>query len=266
MTGVQKTKVVAMSWFSDRYLTRRRRRLGSLRWSPEVLETRALLADGITPTAGPSINAVVGVPITNAVFATFAVTDPSGEPGDKWRALIDFGDGQKDGPVIPVQKGDGFEFLDTHTYEAPGTYSVTVMISVPGSHTPNNNTVATDVLVSEPAPTPTPTPTPTPMPPPNPHFTASGLSIQTRSGKLFNRNVALFKEPHSTTREFHAIVNWGDGAETTLGHIRVRRAGRFAVTGSHRFLTRGVYKVTVTIQDTAGRDVTAVSSVDVTRS
>jgi hypothetical protein len=43
----------------------------------EVLETRALLADGIAPAAGAPIGAVAGVPITNAVFATSTVSDPS---------------------------------------------------------------------------------------------------------------------------------------------------------------------------------------------
>ncbi len=47
------------------------------------------------------------------------------------------------GPLIPVEKGAGFEFVDTHTYKTPGTYTVTVMIAVPGSHAPNDNTVTT---------------------------------------------------------------------------------------------------------------------------
>ena len=116
------------------------------------------MADGITPAPGPPINAVVGVPIRDAIFATYSVTDPSGGPGDQWRAHINFGDGQGDGPVIPVQRGEEFEFRDTHTYQATGTYTVTVMIALPGSHTPNDNIVTTQVTVALAAPTPTPNP------------------------------------------------------------------------------------------------------------
>src|SRR4051812_28790549 len=79
---------------------RRRRpsyRLGSL----EVLEPRALLADGITPVPAPALHAVAGVPLSDAVFATFTVIDRSTGPGEQWRGLINFGDGQVDGPLLP---------------------------------------------------------------------------------------------------------------------------------------------------------------------
>src|SRR3954453_1373351 len=83
----------------------------------EVLESRVLMADGITPAPGPPIDAVAGVPIRDAIFAKYSVTDPTGGPGDQWRAHVNFGDGQGDGPVIPIQRGDEFEFRDPHTYQ-----------------------------------------------------------------------------------------------------------------------------------------------------
>lgn len=106
-----------MGWIPGPYRGRRRRKIGSLPAMIEALETRALLADGITALGAPPIHAVVGVPINNALFATYTVTDPAGEPGTQWRGLINFGDGQKDGPVIPIEKGAEFEFEDTHTYK-----------------------------------------------------------------------------------------------------------------------------------------------------
>src|SRR5260221_47552 len=133
-----------MSWIPGRHEGRRRRTRGSLPATLEVLESRALLADGISPAAGAPISAVAGVPITNAVFATFTVTDPSVN-GSIWRSKISFGDGQVDKNVPSVQVGSGFEFVDTHTYHAPGTYTVTIMIAQPGSHKPNDNTVTTQV-------------------------------------------------------------------------------------------------------------------------
>src|SRR5947209_5155600 len=143
-----------MSWFVDAECSRRRIRRGAVLGNVDSLENRVLLADGITPLGGPPISALVGVPITNAILATYTVSDPSGQPGDQWRAHINFGDGQDDGPVIPVQKGAEFDFIDTHTYNAPGTYTVKVMIAEPGSHTPNDNIVETQVNVTTGTPPP----------------------------------------------------------------------------------------------------------------
>jgi hypothetical protein len=220
-----------------------------------VLENRALMADGITPVAAPPLSGTVGVPITNALFATYTITDPSAGPGDQWRALINFGDGQKDGQVIPVQKGDQFQFIDTHTYNAAGTYTVTVMIALPGSHNPNDNIVTTQVTITQ------PTPPPTPTPPPSPRFRASGLAIQTRVDKDLNRSVALFSEPNSVARNFQADIDWGDQSATEQAQILVRGNGRYAVVGHHRYLNAGRYQATVTIQDASGREIAAHSPI-----
>ena len=172
-----------------------------------MLEDRALLADGITPLGGPPISALVGVPITDAIFATYSVSDPSGEPGDQWRAHINFGDGQDDGPVIPVQKGAAFEFIDTHTYKAPGTYTVTVMIALPGSHTPNDNIVKTQVNVTAGGA--------------NSRLRhrlrprllrisrRPGLRIRASAGQQFNGNVALFGDPHTRSQDFQGCRRLG---------------------------------------------------------
>lgn len=117
------------------YTDRRRPRGRGLPLTADVLEIRMLMADGITPAAGAAISAVTGVPITSAVFATYTIADASGEPGTQWRAQISFGDGTIAKQVVPVQVGSEFEFVDSHTYTAPGTYTVTIMIAVPGSST-----------------------------------------------------------------------------------------------------------------------------------
>ena len=108
-----------------------------------AVESRELLADGITATGGSTITAAPGVAITNAVFATYIVSDSSGQPGTQFRAKISFGDGQVDKKVVTVQAASGFQFVDSHTYQTPGTFTVTIMIAVPGSHRPNDNVVTT---------------------------------------------------------------------------------------------------------------------------
>jgi len=214
-----------------------------------------LLADGITATPGQPIAAVVGSPITNAVLASYTVTDPSGEPGTQWRALINFGDGHSDGPVIPVENGGSFEFVDTHTYDAPGVYTITVMIAVPGSQKPNDNTVTTQVTVTSPTTTPTSTPP----------LDGSGLNSRVRENTTFHGNVARFSEPHTKAEEFQAIINWGDQSAPTPGLIHARGKGRFVVVGSHHYVTPGVYNVAVKIQAASGRDLVTESLVRVVK-
>ena len=135
--------------------------------------------------------------------------DPTAPPGADWRALINFGDGHVDGPIIPVQKADGFEFVDTHTYATPGTYTVTVMIAVPGSHEANDNTVTMQVTVAGSTGLPTPTPTPTPTPPtPPPRLTATGLRFTARTDRTFHGSVAHVGEKQAKARDFSALIDW----------------------------------------------------------
>jgi hypothetical protein len=250
----------------------RRRRPAALPRTIEVLETRALLADGISPTAGPPINAVAGVPISNAVFASFTVIDSTGEPGSQWRALIVFGDGQSDQLVAPVQAGNAFDFIDTHTYKAPGTYTITVMIAIPMSGKPADNVVTTKATVAASTPTPTPTPTPTTLPSPTPTptpspaptsptpiLTASALPFQTTANRSFRRPLVNFNEPNSKPGQFHASISWGDGSGPSHGQILARGKGRFSVLGAHRFQQAGMFAITVTILDASGQTVTAQS-------
>jgi hypothetical protein len=242
----------------------RRKQAGALSGAIEALESRTLLDGGISAAAGPPIHAVAGVAITGAVFATFTITDVTGEPGTQWRALIVFGDGQNDRLVAPVLAGDQFEFLDSHTYKAPGTYDVTVMIAIPMSGNPTGNVVTTQVTVTAPTSTcsPTPVPSPSPTPPPSTptsNFTASGLPLETPANRTFRRPLASFSAPGARAGQFHASIGWGDGSALVRGQVEGRGNGRFTVVGAHRFRQPGTFAVTVTIVDAAGHTVTAQS-------
>jgi hypothetical protein len=117
--------------------------------SIEVLEGRVLLADGIAPLAGPTINGTAGVALPNVVVASFTITDPTGSPGTKWRDHIFWGDGGQDKQDIPTPGPNGsFQFLATHTYATAGTFTVTVQIAVPGSQNPDANTVTTTAVIA----------------------------------------------------------------------------------------------------------------------
>jgi hypothetical protein len=239
----------------------------------EVLETRQLLADGITPAAGAPITAAPGVPVTNAVFATYTVSDSSGAPGTQWRAKITFGDGQVAKNVLPVQVGSQFQFQGTHTYATAGNFTATVMIAVPGSHKPNDNTVSTPVTVTtSPTPTPSPTPSPTPTPSPSPtptppstigNFRSHGLKIQATKDLTYFGYVALFSEPNTDDQDFHAFIKWGDKSKVKPGHIHGRGNSQYAVLSQHRYGKTGVFHVSVQIRDGRGRKVTTSSLVRV---
>ena len=158
-------------------------------------------------------------------------------------ALINFGDGQSEGPVIPVQKGNTFEFVDSHTYAKPGDYTVTVMIAVPGSQKPNDNTVTVQVTVNSQG-------APRKPPPSQPSgLTASGVTLKAKDKKVVSGQVARIVEAGAKAQGFTALINWGDRSATTSGRIRALGKGRFQVLASHRYLSPGLFHVTIAIED-----------------
>jgi hypothetical protein len=242
-----------MSWRARQSEDRRRRRAASLPRLIEVLEERALLADGIAPVAGAPLTATAGVPLTNAVFATFTVNDPSAllGPANLERARIDFGDGSPLDRNIPATpSGNGFQFVDTHTYAAPGTYTVTVMIAFPTSRKPGDNTVTTSVTVTAP-----------PTPPPSiGSFAAIGKTFRAKDTRTFHGKVALFSDPNTTPGQFSAVIDWGDSTGSTAGQIRRKGRSRYVVMGSHHYASAGSFQVLVTITNSSGQEIAAQST------
>src|SRR4029077_4189997 len=118
------------------------------------------------------------------------------------------------------------------------------------------NTVTTQVGVTAPTPTSTP-------PPAIGSFKASGLNVKAKVNKTFHGNVARFSDPNTKAAQFHAFINWGDGSTSTTGQIHTQAKGRFLVVGSHRYAATGSFEITVTIQDAAGQQIAAESSVRV---
>jgi hypothetical protein len=89
--------------------------------------------------------------------------------------------------------------------------------------------------------------------------------LRARAGSSLSALVAHFQEPKASAGGFQATVNWGDGSAPTAGHVRIQGKGRFSVFGSHRYAAAGVFSVTVTVQDAAGRRIIAQSSAHVSR-
>lgn len=127
----------------------RRRPIVRLCSALERLEDRRLLSLGISPAGEPQLSGAPGAPLNNVEVASFTITDASGSPGTKWNCRITWGDGSQDKrvPATDLQNGS-FGFFGTHTYSAAGTYTITVNIAVPGSHTSQDNVVTTSAVIA----------------------------------------------------------------------------------------------------------------------
>jgi plastocyanin len=101
--------------------------------------------------------------------------------------------------------------------------------------------------------------------PPNPQFAASGVAIRARAHRRFSGTVANFKDPHSKAHDFLASIDWGDHSATTPGQIRAHGKDRFIVAGVHSYSQRGTFQVTITIRDSVGRLISAISHVHVAK-
>lgn len=63
----------------------------------------------------------------------------------------------------------------------------------------------------------------------------------------------------STALRFHVAINWGDGSLSAGTVTYDKTDGRWNVSGSHRYKKKGVYTITVIVQDSAGRQGTITS-------
>ena len=95
------------------------------------------------------------------------------------------------------------------------------------------------------------------------HATAAAITVV--PGTEFRGTVASFTDdnPLATADDFTVLIDWGDQSTPTVGQIRAAGRGKFEVVGAHAYATTGVDNVVVTIQDAAGQEVAAESSVSV---
>jgi hypothetical protein len=95
-------------------------------------------------------------------------------------------------------------------------------------------------------------------------LTASGVPpIAAPLGTPFSRTVATFAnaDPVGTPASYSALISWGDGG-TSLGIITDEGGGRFAVSGSHTYLSAGTKTIAVQIKHKLG-DTTSAAAQDV---
>ena len=175
-----------------------------------------------------------GVSFTTTV-ATFSDALPSAVAGD-FTATINWGDATISAGMVSGG-GGSFQVDGTHTYAAPGTYSVMVTLSddAPGTATA---TVTSTAQV------------------------AGGLSVTATNfsipeGAAFNGAVASFSDADTTktAASFTATINWGDGT-TTAGTV-TGGSGSFTLSGQHTYADEGSFPFTATVTETGPGGATA---------
>jgi hypothetical protein len=162
------------------------------------------------------LSGTAGVALSNVTVATFNIIDPTGSPGSMWNAMINWGDGSTpDKRVMPTGLSTSmFAFVGSHTYSQAGSFTITVMIAVPGSHNPNSNTVTSAAVISAPLQSITVTPS---------HPTlAAGQTQQFTATGTFSNN---------TTQNLTSQVTWAS-ATTMVASITTGGLASARVVGT----------------------------------
>jgi len=175
----------------------------------------------------------------NGQVATFTDPDPNLLAGD-FSATINWGDVSTSSGSIVSNGAGGFTVSGNHVYLEEGNLPITVTVAVGGSSGSSSNVaaVADGVLI------------------------ATGYSL-IEKGTTFSDTVATFTDadPNGTATDYTAGIVWGDG-KSSNGTIVAFGSG-WKVVGSHSYLKRGKYVVTIHIKDVGGATATATTNINV---
>jgi hypothetical protein len=174
-----------------------------------------------------------GTEATPAAGTVVQFTDQTGAPLGNYTAAINWGDGS----AVDFTSGQFSESGTTvsvtgsHTFAAPGLYTVTVQIDKHDGTAPI--TLQTTIDVADAPLTANPQ-----------NFGAAANTA------LTNQLVATFSDanPVGDNTDYVATIDWGDGT-TSAGSITANPDGTFNVVGSHTYLDAGSFPVSVEICD-----------------
>ena len=200
------------------------------------------VGDAALHSTGETLSATQGAPLTNVILATFSDDNPHPPIGD-FSATINWGDGTPlDTNFTIVTDGTDFAVEGTHTYSTSGSDAVTITINdIGGSTTTAHSTINVSTA---------------------PTINASGTSVSSTEGLLFNGTVATFTDtnPNVTLNNLNATIDWGDGSQTSTGNITLNN-GTYSVQGSHTYAEEGNNTLTIHITDSNDNTTaTAISS------
>lgn len=189
--------------------------------------------------AGATFSATEGVTF-NGQVGSFTDADPSLAAGN-FSATINWGDGASTSGNVTSNGVGGFNVTGNHKYAEEGPYPASVSVTANGSTPGVGNGTA---LVAD-AP-----------------LTAVGYSLICK-GLIFSDTVATFTDadPAGTASDYTAGIVWGDGKSST-GTIVPFGTG-WKVVGTHSYLKRGKYVVTIHIGDAGGSTASATTNINV---
>ena len=199
-----------------------------------------------------TINATVGVPLTNVTIGQFIDTNPLATASD-YAVSVNWGDGQfSAGTVVPFKTstqlgGTGVEFTveASHAYSTAGTFTISTLVAdVGGSTVTETSTVnVTNSSLQQ--------------------ITAAPIAAVV--GVPFTGTVASFTDPNpsDTASQFTATINWGNG-DSTAGTVTSVGSGAFVVTGvdpvsgkGYAYPEEGTYNVSISVTGPHGSQFTA---------
>jgi PKD repeat protein len=201
----------------------------------------APLSSPFTPIA---VQVAQGAPF-KGVVVSFSDSDSNATPAD-YTVTIDWGDKtavDTTGTVTTgtvTKDGASFQVSGAHTYQKPGTYTISVHVADTGGATLDATAQATV--------------TDLPLSPSSRDFSAT-VNIQ------YSGVVAHFTDadPNGAPGDYAANIIWGDGG-TSPGTIVAASGSGFDVSGTHTYAASGAYTVTTSVIDNGGGAKTTVTS------
>ena len=175
----------------------------------------------------------------------------SGSSSD-YTAEVQWGDGtESTGTVYYHNRSVGYMIDGSHTYAAPGTYPITIVIL-------GNSSVQNVMAIFAGQVTATIS---------DQTLSSTPLTFQTHTDQSVPVEIAKFNGSDSiaTATNYTATVNWGNG--TASGATIVADpagGGEYDVYGAGIYAAAGNYSATIQVTDAAGSTVTANSTADVT--
>ena len=204
-----------------------------------TVQDTATVAEPTPSVTGQNFSGVEGAQFSGTV-ASFTDADTTLGAGS-FSATISWGDGVSTTGVIASNGVGGFNVSGTHTYSEEGSYPVDVTVNVTGGLPGSSSGVGS---ISDAA------------------LTSSGFNL-TVKGLNFSGQVASFHDadPAGAVGDFSAHIAWGDGGHSS-GTITFS-GGVFHILGTHSYLKKGKYVVTIFVGDVGGSSTTATTQLNV---
>ena len=197
------------------------------------------------------------------------INPPAGLPARDFTATLNWGDGSPVSAATIVQDAANpsvYDITGTHSYSAPGTFTVTNSVAFSGG-TISANVGGSTVSVTFPMAGPTAGNPATIINDPLTAGTGVTLTPAANTGLLFtNSLVGKFTDANTSepASDFTAVIDWGDGSATSLGTIIPTGSGGFNVEGTHAYTRFGTYVTTVNVAGVNGATVTLTGTASVT--